>query len=205
MEGLDKDDISRFSRQIILDEVGCEGQLKLKRAKILVVGAGGLGSTAIPYLCSAGVGTVGIVDHDEVEASNLQRQIIHSEKTVGEPKTASARSFAKRLNGKTTVHEHRVWLSHACALDIVRDYDLVLDCCDNVRTRYLLNDVCVALDVPLICGSALGWQGQLSVYNAGPGAACYRCLHPSPPPQAAVGSCADNGVIGAVPGVVSTS
>ena len=204
MKALSNDDIERYSRQLILPSVGVQGQLKLKRARVLVVGAGGLGATAIPYLAAAGVGTLGVLDHDAVERSNLQRQILHSEATVGQQKTKSAGEFVERLNSSTVIRRHDTWINLDNAVEICEQYDVIMDCCDNVTTRYLLSDVCVRLGLPLVSGSALGWQGQLSVYNLGKVGPCYRCLHPEPPPAAAVGSCADDGVIGAVAGTIGS-
>lgn len=191
----------RYGRQMILDGIGLAGQLKLKGSKVLVVGAGGLGAPAILYLAAAGVGTIGIFDSDNVDISNLHRQVIHSEYTDGLSKVESARRAARATNSGIKITPYHGHLDSSNALDVIRQYDIVLDCTDNVPTRYLLSDACVLAQKPCVSGSAIRYQGQLIVYNhnASP---CYRCLHPKPPPAETVVSCADGGVLGVVPGTI---
>ncbi len=198
---LSREEIGRFGRQLVLDEVGAEGQLRLRRARVLVVGAGGLGCGLLPHLVAGGVGTVGVADPDRVEASNLPRQVLHGEADVGRLKTESALSALGRLSSSCRLVAHPERLDRARALALVPQYDLVADCSDSVATRYALSDACVAAGVRLVACSALGWQGQLAVFCA-PGGPCYRCVHPLPPPAAARGSCADSGVLGAVVGAM---
>ncbi|RZF44681.1 hypothetical protein LSTR_LSTR000633 [Laodelphax striatellus] len=194
-------DIARYSRQIIVPNVGVGGQCKLKQSSVLIVGAGGLGCPASLYLVGAGIGRIGIVDYDIVEENNLHRQLLHSEKSVGEKKVKSAADALKRLNEDLQVDEYYFSLDSSNALDVVRKYDVVIDASDNVATRYLLNDACVLSGKPLVSGSALQMEGQLTVYNHN-GGPCYRCLYPKPPPPETVSNCSDAGVLGAVPGVI---
>ncbi len=201
-DGLSNGEIGRYGRQLVLDEVGSEGQLRLKRARVLVVGAGGLGCGLLPAVVAAGVGTVGVADCDCVEESNLQRQTLHGEADVGQFKTESAVAALGRINSSCRLLEHRERVGRAGALALVRLYDVVADCTDSAAARYALSDACVAAGVPLVAASALGWQGQLSVYNHGHDGPCYRCIFPSPPPPAAQGSCSDSGVLGAVTAAV---
>jgi sulfur-carrier protein adenylyltransferase/sulfurtransferase len=198
---LTTDDLSRYSRHLILPEVGMEGQRRLKAARVLCVGTGGLGSPLALYLTAAGIGTLGLVDFDVVDSSNLQRQIIHSTKDIGRKKIDSAEEKLSALNPAINIVKHETMLSSANALDILKDYDIVADGTDNFPTRYLVNDACVLLGIPNVYGSIFRFEGQASVFatEAGP---CYRCLYPEPPPPGLVPSCAEGGVLGILPGLV---
>jgi len=198
---LTTDELSRYSRHLILPEVGMEGQQKLKAARVLCVGTGGLGSPLALYLAAAGVGTLGLVDFDVVDASNLQRQIIHSTKDIGRKKLDSAEEKLTALNPALNVVKHDTMLSSANALEILKDYDIVADGTDNFPTRYLVNDACVLLGKPNVYGSIFRFEGQASVF-ATEGGPCYRCLYPEPPPPGLVPSCAEGGVLGILPGLV---
>lgn len=198
---LNNNEIARYSRQIILSEIGVQGQLKLKRASVLVVGAGGLGCPSSLYLAGAGVGRIGLLDYDEVELTNLHRQLLHTESTVGLTKVDSARDYLQELNSQIELSTHHCQLTSDNALAILEQYDIVVDATDNVATRYLLNDACVLLKKPLVSGSALQLEGQLTVYNHKNGP-CYRCLFPTPPPPETVTNCGDGGVLGAITGVI---
>jgi adenylyltransferase/sulfurtransferase len=198
---LTKDDLARYSRHLLLPEVGEEGQRKLKAARVLCVGTGGLGSPLTLYLAAAGVGTLGLVDFDVVDASNLQRQIIHSTADIGRKKLDSAEEKLKALNPDLNVIKHDLLLSSANALDILKDYDVIADGTDNFPTRYLVNDACVLLGKPNAYGSIFRFEGQASVFAAENGP-CYRCLYPEPPPPGLVPSCAEGGVLGILPGLV---
>jgi adenylyltransferase/sulfurtransferase len=198
---LTTDDLSRYSRHLILPEVGMEGQRKLKAARVLCVGTGGLGSPLAFYLAAAGIGTLGLVDFDVVDASNLQRQIIHSTKDIGRKKLDSAEEKLKALNPALNVVKHETMLSSANALEIIKDYDIVADGTDNFPTRYLVNDACVLLGKPNAYGSIFRFEGQASVFATEEGP-CYRCLYPEPPPPGLVPSCAEGGVLGILPGLV---
>src|SRR5580658_7689153 len=198
---LTKDELSRYSRHLILPEVGVEGQHKLKAARVLCVGTGGLGSPLALYLAAAGVGTLGLVDFDVVDASNLQRQIIHSTADIGRKKLDSAAEKLKALNPNLNVIKHDTLLSSANALDILKDYDVIADGTDNFPTRYLVNDACVLLGKPNAYGSIFRFEGQASVFATKDGP-CYRCLYPEPPPPGLVPSCAEGGVLGILPGLV---
>jgi len=198
---LTQDDLSRYSRHLILPEVGVEGQRRLKAARVLCVGTGGLGSPLALYLAAAGVGTLGLVDFDVVDASNLQRQIIHSTADIGRKKLDSAEEKLKALNPALNVVKHDTLLSSANALDILKDYDVVADGTDNFPTRYLVNDACVLLGKPNAYGSIFRFEGQASVFAAKDGP-CYRCLYPEPPPPGLVPSCAEGGVLGILPGLI---
>ena len=198
---LTTDDLSRYSRHLILPEVGMEGQQKLKAARVLCVGTGGLGSPLALYLAAAGIGTLGLVDFDVVDASNLQRQIIHSTKDIGRKKLDSAEEKLQALNPALNVVKHDTMLSSANALDILKDYDIVADGTDNFPTRYLVNDACVLLGKPNVYGSIFRFEGQASVFATKQGP-CYRCLYPEPPPPGLVPSCAEGGVLGILPGLV---
>lgn len=198
---LSREEIERYSRHLIMPEVGIEGQRKLKAARVLCVGAGGLGSPMALYLAAAGVGTIGIVDFDVVDASNLQRQILHSTADVGRPKLHSARDRLRGLNSNVEVVMHEVRLSSENALDLFRDYDVIADGTDNFQTRYLVNDACVLLGKPNVYGSIFRFEGQVSVFDATRGP-CYRCLYAEPPPPGLVPSCAEGGVLGILPGAV---
>jgi adenylyltransferase/sulfurtransferase len=198
---LTTDDLSRYSRHLILPEVGMEGQQKLKAAKVLCVGTGGLGSPLALYLAAAGIGTLGLVDFDVVDASNLQRQIIHSTKDIGRKKLDSAAEKLNALNPALKIVKHDTMLSSANALEILKDYDVVADGTDNFPTRYLVNDACVLLGKPNVYGSIFRFEGQASVFATKEGP-CYRCLYPEPPPPGLVPSCAEGGVLGILPGLV---
>jgi molybdopterin/thiamine biosynthesis adenylyltransferase/rhodanese-related sulfurtransferase len=191
----------RYSRHLLLDEVGMEGQQKLLDAKVLLLGAGGLGSPAALYLAAAGVGTLGIVDNDEVDVSNLQRQVIHSSDRVGVPKVDSAEQTIKALNPDVEVKKYPVRLGPENIMDILPGYDMVVDGLDNFPTRYLLNDASVRLGIPVISAAILGFEGQLSVFKPFDGP-CYRCLFPVPPPAELAPSCGANGVLGVLPGTM---
>mgnify|MGYP006143651889 CR=1 FL=1 len=198
---LTQDESIRYSRHLILPEVGPQGQRRLKAGRVLLVGAGGLGSPAAMYLAAAGVGTLGIVDFDVVDTTNLQRQVIHGTPDVGRPKLDSARDRIAQINPHVTVEGHPVRLTSANAREIVRGYDVVIDGTDNFPTRYLVNDACVLEGKPCIYGSILRWEGQASVFWGGRGP-CYRCLFAEPPPPGMVPSCAEAGVLGVLPGII---
>ncbi|HSC29696.1 MAG TPA: molybdopterin-synthase adenylyltransferase MoeB [Vicinamibacterales bacterium] len=200
---LTQDEVARYSRHLIMPEVGIEGQRRLKAARILCVGAGGLGSPASLYLAAAGVGTLGLVDFDVVDASNLQRQILYGTPDVGRPKLVAARERLSQLNPTIRIVAHEGPLTSANALDIIRDYDVVIDGADNFPARYLVNDACVLLGKPNVYGSIFRFEGQASVFAAADGP-CYRCLYPEPPPPGLVPSCAEGGVLGILPGIVGT-
>jgi sulfur-carrier protein adenylyltransferase/sulfurtransferase len=198
---LSKDEILRYSRHLIIPEVGIDGQQKLKAAKVLLVGAGGLGAPLGLYLTAAGVGHIGMVDFDVVDFTNLQRQVIHSTADVGRKKLDSAAEKMQAINPYVRITKHEVALSSENALDILKDYDLVVDGTDNFPTRYLVNDACVLLGKPNVYGSIFRFEGQATVfaYEGGP---CYRCLYPEPPPPGLVPSCAEGGVLGILPGTI---
>ncbi len=189
------DEVRRYSRHLIIPDVGMTGQKRLKNAKVLVVGAGGLGSPALLYLAAAGVGTLGVIDFDVVDESNLQRQIIHGQSDVGRPKALSARDSIKEVNPYVTVVVHEEALTNDNVLEIFSGYDLIVDGTDNFATRYLVNDACVLLGKPYVWGSIYRFDGQASVFWADYGP-CYRCLYPEPPPPGMVPSCAEGGVLG---------
>jgi sulfur-carrier protein adenylyltransferase/sulfurtransferase len=194
-------DLSRYARHLILPEVGMEGQQKLKAARVLCVGTGGLGSPLALYLAAAGIGTLGLVDFDVVDASNLQRQIIHSTRDIGRSKLDSAQEKLLALNPALNVVKHETMLKSENALDILRDYDIVADGTDNFPTRYLVNDACVLAGKPNVYGSIFRFEGQASVFATREGP-CYRCLYPEPPPPGLVPNCAEGGVLGILPGLV---
>lgn len=196
-------EIARYSRHLLLPEVGLEGQKRLKAARVLLIGTGGLGAPVALYLAAAGVGKLGIVDFDFVDVSNLQRQIIHSTKDINRPKVASAKDKIKAINPEIQVVTYNTTLSSKNALEIIGEYDLVVDGTDNYPTRYLINDACVLLGKPLVYGSIFQFEGQASVFYAGEGP-CYRCLYPEPPPPGLVPSCAEGGVVGVLPGIIGT-
>ena len=198
---LNKDEILRYSRHLIIPEVGMEGQLRLKQAKVLLVGAGGLGAPLGMYLAAAGIGRIGIVDFDVVDYTNLQRQVIHGTGDVGRKKLDSAADTMREINPNVEIDKFEVALSSENALDILKDYDLVIDGTDNFPTRYLVNDACVLLHKPNVYGSIFRFEGQATVfaYEGGP---CYRCLYPEPPPPGLVPSCAEGGVLGILPGTI---
>ncbi len=192
---LSVDEVRRYSRHLIIPDVGMTGQKRLKNAKVLCVGAGGLGSPALLYLAAAGVGTLGVIDFDTVDESNLQRQIIHGQSDIGRPKAESARDSIKEINPYVTVVVHETQLDSDNALQIFAQYDLIVDGTDNFATRYLVNDACVLLGKPYVWGSIYRFDGQASVFWAEHGP-CYRCLYPEPPPPGMVPSCAEGGVLG---------
>jgi adenylyltransferase/sulfurtransferase len=198
---LNKDEILRYSRHLILPEVGMEGQLKLKNAKVLMVGAGGLGAPLGLYLAASGVGRMGIVDFDVVDYTNLQRQVIHGTKDVGRKKLDSAADSMLDINPYMTVDKFDTAITSENALDIIKDYDMVVDGTDNFPTRYLINDACVLLKKPNVYGSIFRFEGQATIF-AYPGGPCYRCLYPEPPPPGLVPSCAEGGVLGILPGTI---
>ncbi|HEY7534618.1 MAG TPA: molybdopterin-synthase adenylyltransferase MoeB [Thermodesulfobacteriota bacterium] len=195
--------ITRYSRHLIMPEVGVEGQEKLASSSVLCIGAGGLGSPLALYLAAAGVGHLGIVDFDVVDFSNLQRQIIHSEATVGNLKVESAKERIHGINSEVEVETYNLRLTSENALDIMKEYDIVVDGTDNFATRYLVNDSCVILGKPNVYGSIFRFEGQVSVFDAKRGP-CYRCLYPEPPPPGMVPSCAEGGVLGILPGIIGT-
>jgi adenylyltransferase/sulfurtransferase len=198
---LSKDEILRYSRHLIIPEVGIEGQQKLKAAKVLLIGAGGLGAPLGLYLSAAGIGTIGLVDFDVVDFTNLQRQVIHATQDVGKKKLDSAAEKMQAINPHLKIVKHEVALSSENALDILKDYDYIVDGTDNFPTRYLVNDACVLLHKPNVYGSIFRFEGQATVfaYEGGP---CYRCLYPEPPPPGLVPSCAEGGVLGILPGTI---
>lgn len=200
---LTNDELNRYSRHLILENIGLEGQLKLKNSKVLVVGTGALGSPALLYLSAAGVGTIGIIDFDIVEESNLQRQVIHSTKSIGKSKISSAKMQINAINPNIDVIDIDDRLSSKNALEIIKNFDVVVDGTDNFQTRYLINDACVFLNKPFIYGAISKFEGQTTVFNH-KNSACYRCLFPNPPKAGLVQSCSEAGVLGVLPGIVGT-
>jgi adenylyltransferase/sulfurtransferase len=198
---LSKDEILRYSRHLIMPEVGVDGQLKLKKASVLLVGTGGLGAPAALYLAAAGIGRIGLVDFDVVDYTNLQRQVIHGTKDVGKPKIDSAIESMRDINPYVQLDRHEVALTSENALEILKDYDYIVDGTDNFPTRYLVNDACVLLKKPNVYGSIFRFEGQATIF-AYPGGPCYRCLYPEPPPPGLVPSCAEGGVLGILPGII---
>ena len=196
-------ELQRYSRHLTLPAVGVDGQRRLKAARVLIVGAGGLGSPTALYLAAAGVGTLGLVDFDVVDVTNLQRQILHGSSGIGRSKLDSARERLHDINPHVTIETHAVQLTSANALDILKSYDIVIDGTDNFATRYLINDACVLLNKPNVYGSIFRFDGQASVFAPADGP-CYRCLYPEPPPPGMVPSCAEGGVFGVLPGLVGT-
>ena len=203
MPALSPDELVRYARHLSLPDVGRLGQERLRQARIVVIGAGGLGSPAALYLAAAGVGTLGIVDADRVELSNLQRQILHGTPDVGSSKVASAARRIGDLNPHVQVEPHELRLDAGSAAEVLREYDVVVDGSDNFPTRYLVNDTCVWLGKPLVYGSIFRFEGQISVFNAARGP-CYRCLYAEPPPPELVPNCAEGGVLGVLPGIVGS-
>ena len=201
-----EDEISRYSRHILLREVGGVGQAKLREARVLLVGAGGLGSPLLMYLAAAGVGTIGLVDDDVVDLSNLQRQIAHTTESLGTPKVESAIARANAINPLVKIVPHRTRLGVENILDVFAEYDIVCDGTDNFPTRFLISDACVLARKTLVSAAVLRFDGQLSTFkpHAGEGCPCYRCLYPSPPPDGLVPTCSEAGVLGAVTGVMGT-
>ena len=198
---LSNDEYMRYSRQLLMKDIGIDGQRKLKAAKVLIVGAGGLGSPAGLYLAGAGIGTLGLVDADVVEESNLHRQVIHTEKNIGKNKTVSAKEAILNFNHHIKVITYETRLNNSNAKEIVDGWDVVMDGSDNAATRYLINDICMILRKPLVSGSALQLEGQVTVYGLR-GGPCYRCMFPLPPPAHTVVNCSDGGVLGMVPGLI---
>ncbi len=199
-----EEQIKRYARHIILPEVGGKGQEKLLKSKVLVIGAGGLGSPAIYYLAAAGVGTIGIVDFDVVDYSNLQRQILHNTERVGIPKVESARMTVEKLNPDVKVITYNTMINKSNIMDIIKDYDVVLDGTDNFPTRFLINDACYFLRKPLVSAAMLRFEGQISVfdYRDKENSPCYRCLYPEPPPPGLVPSCQEAGILGSIGGIM---
>ncbi len=200
-EGLDREQRMRYSRHTLLPEVGVEGQVKMLNSKVLLIGAGGLGSPAALYLAAAGIGTLGIIDDDVVDESNLQRQVIHTTERVGMPKTESARIQIEALNPDVKVVEYRERISAENVLEVIRDYDVIVDGVDNFPTRYLLNDASVRLRKPVVSASILAFDGQISTFVPFEGP-CYRCLYPTPPPPELAPSCGAAGVLGVMAGIM---
>ncbi|HAJ19619.1 MAG TPA: adenylyltransferase [Rhodospirillaceae bacterium] len=203
-DDLTDDELERYARHVILEEVGEEGQIKLLESKVLVVGAGGLGAPVLMYLAAAGIGTLGIVDHDVVDLSNLQRQIIHSVDDIGRPKTRSAAERLETINPDITIIEHRTRLTASNAADLFADYDLIVDGSDNFAARYLCNDTSYSLKKPLVSAALVRFEGQLSTFKAYDGGPCYRCLFPEPPDPDLVPRCDTVGIFGAVAGVMGS-
>jgi len=200
---LSKEEIQRYSRHLIMPEVGMEGQLKLKRARVLTIGTGGLGAPLGLYLAAAGVGHLGLVDFDVVDNSNLQRQVTFTTQDVGKPKSAAAKARLSALNPMIEITAYETRLTSDNALDLFRDYDIIVDGTDNFPTRFLVNDACVILGKPNVYGSIFRFEGQATVFGY-PGGPCYRCLYPEPPPPGLVPSCAEGGVLGVLPGIVGS-
>ncbi len=198
---LEQAELNRYARHFSLPEFGMEGQQKLKAAKVLVVGTGGLGSPVLLYLAAAGVGTLGLVDFDVVDETNLQRQVLFGVDVLGQPKVQSAKDRLKQLNPHLTIEVHETQITPDNAFEIIQNYDLVIDGTDNFQTRYLVNDACVILGKPNVYGSIFRFEGQASVFNYEDGP-CYRCLYPEPPPPGLVPSCAEGGVLGVLPGII---
>lgn len=194
--------LARYARHISMPEVGEAGQLKLLESKVLLIGAGGLGSPAGLYLAAAGIGTLGIVDNDVVDSSNLQRQILHSEEEVNQPKVESAKRRLKSINPDVNIISHQTRLDRSNVMDIFESYDIIVNGCDNFATRYLVNDACVFLKKPMVDGSIFRFEGQATVFDPSRGGPCYRCLYPAPPPPEMAPSCQEAGVFGVLPGII---
>uniref|UniRef100_A0A183BUD9 ThiF domain-containing protein n=1 Tax=Globodera pallida TaxID=36090 RepID=A0A183BUD9_GLOPA len=201
---LSREEIARFSRQLMLKGIGPAGQERLRGTKALIVGAGGLGCPVSMYLVAAGIGRLGIVDHDVVSIDNLHRQTMHDQQRVGQSKADSLKESLLRINKEADVVAYNMLLTSKNVLQLLDDYDIVADCSDNAATRYLINDACVLSGKPLVFGSALGWEGQFTVYNNGPNCPCYRCIFPVPPRPEHVMSCSEAGVLGPVVGVIGS-
>lgn len=202
--GFTAEQVQRYARHLILPEVGGAGQRKLLNTSVLLLGAGGLGSPAAMYLAAAGLGKIGIVDFDVVDASNLQRQILHGSEDLGRTKVDSAEDTLRALNPDVEVVKHRAHVSSENALEVFRPYDIVIDGTDNFPTRYLANDAAFFLGKPLVHGAIFRFEGQLVMFDAARGTGCYRCLFPTPPPPGAVASCAEAGVFGVLPGIIGS-
>ncbi|MDO8519766.1 MAG: molybdopterin-synthase adenylyltransferase MoeB [Deltaproteobacteria bacterium] len=203
-KSLSADRLARYARHLSMPEVGEKGQIKLLESKMLLIGAGGLGSPAGLYLAAAGVGTIGIIDNDVVDKSNLQRQILHDESWEGRPKVESALHRMKGINSDITVVPHAVRLDRTNAMEIFGKYDVIINGCDNFSTRYLTNDACVFLKKPLVDGSIFRFEGQVTVFDPARGGPCYRCLYPAPPPPEMAPSCQEAGVFGVLPGIIGS-
>jgi molybdopterin/thiamine biosynthesis adenylyltransferase len=203
-KSLTQSQIARYSRHLLMPEVGEAGQLKLLDAKVLLIGAGGLGSPTAMYLAAAGVGTLGIVDGDSVDMSNLQRQLLHNEQTVGTPKVESAKKTLQNLNSDIEIKTYPFRIDSSNVLDLFKDYDIIIDGCDNFPTRYLVNDACFMLGKTNVHGSIFRFEGQVTVFKPGAGP-CYRCLYPEPPPPGMAPSCAEAGVLGILPGIIGVA
>src|SRR5690242_17158504 len=201
--GLSKQEVLRYSRHLIMPEVGMEGQLKLKKAKVLCIGTGGLGAPLGLYLAAAGVGRIGLVDFDSVDFTNLQRQVLFGTSDVGRPKITAAADRLRNLNPEIQIDAYEAHLTSENALELFKDYDIIVDGTDNFPTRYLVNDACVILGKPNVYGSIFRFEGQITVFGY-PDGPCYRCLYPEPPPPGLVPSCAEGGVLGVLPGIVGT-
>ncbi|WP_172328757.1 molybdopterin-synthase adenylyltransferase MoeB [Mangrovicoccus sp. HB161399] len=201
---LSDDELDRYMRQILLREVGGPGQMKLKRAKVLVIGAGGLGAPVLQYLAAAGVGTIGVIDDDTVDVSNLHRQIIHTAERTGMPKVFSAQMALREINPHVLVRPYHQRLDDGIAAELIAEYDLVLDGTDNFATRYLVNRTCAETSTPLISGAITQWEGQLSLFDPAGGGPCYQCVFPEAPAPGLVPTCAEAGVIGPLPGVIGS-
>ncbi|MGH7913800.1 MAG: molybdopterin-synthase adenylyltransferase MoeB [Candidatus Binataceae bacterium] len=204
LPALSTDELARYARHLILPEVGMEGQQRLKAARVLCVGTGGLGSPLAFYLAAAGVGTLGLVDFDVVDLSNLQRQIIHTTDRVGMLKTESAQKSINAINPGIKVNRHEVRLTSDNVMDIIKDYDVIINCGDNFPTRYLINDACVLAHKPLVDGAIFRFEGNATVFYPAEGGQCYRCLYPEPAPPDMAPSCAEAGVLGALPGIIGS-
>jgi molybdopterin/thiamine biosynthesis adenylyltransferase/rhodanese-related sulfurtransferase len=200
---LSKAEVMRYSRHLIMPEVGMEGQLKIKQARVLCIGTGGLGAPLGLYLAAAGVGRIGLVDFDVVDTTNLQRQVLFGTSDVGRPKTEAAAERLRNLNPEIQIETYDTHLTSANALELFKDYDIIVDGTDNFPTRYLVNDACVITGKPNVYGSIFRFEGQITVFGY-PGGPCYRCLYPEPPPPGLVPSCAEGGVLGVLPGIVGT-
>src|ERR1700757_3296949 len=200
---LSKEEIQRYSRHLIMPEVGLEGQLKLKRARVLTIGTGGLGAPLGLYLAAAGVGHLGLVDFDVVDSSNLQRQVTFTTDDVGKPKSEAAKARLSALNPMIDIQSFETRLTSDNALELFRDFDIIVDGTDNFPTRFLVNDACVLLGKPNVYGSIFRFEGQVTVFGM-PEGPCYRCLYPEPPPPGLVPSCAEGGVLGVLPGIVGS-
>ncbi len=203
-ESFTSSELDRYARHIVLREVGGAGQRKLKQARILVVGAGGLGAPSLQYLAAMGVGTIGVIDNDDVDNSNLQRQVIHSDARIGMPKVFSAQKSIEAQNPFVSIAPYHRRLDAEIASDLISDYDIVLDGTDDPDTRYLINEVCVQLSKPLISGAISQWEGQVSLFDPANGTPCYRCVFPEKSAAGLAPSCAEAGVVGALPGVVGS-
>ncbi|MEF3275256.1 MAG: molybdopterin-synthase adenylyltransferase MoeB [Chloroflexus sp.] len=201
---LSNEEIARYSRHLIMPEVGMAGQRRLKQSSVLLIGTGGLGSPLALYLAAAGVGHIGLVDFDVVDASNLQRQIVHGSSTVGMAKTESAKRRLQDLNPYIEITTYETRITSENGLELIRPYDVIVDGTDNFPTRYLTNDACVLLGKPNVYGSIFRFEGQATVFSSRDGGPCYRCLYPEPPPPGLVPSCAEGGVLGVLPGVIGT-